>query len=129
MSFSDAAIVMLEGLKNGLKEGADEIMAEADFLIPKDTLTALNSHRTGEVMNEGHELWIEFGYGFGGGINPKYGHPITEYIVPLHEILTANHEAPTQAKFLEKPLMAWASTAEEKLGFEIKAELFKRYGG
>lgn len=121
--FSAAGERIILAAMRGIREGAEKIMGEADVLIPKDTLTAIESGRIGEVVDEGTAVSITFGYGYGGGVNPKTLNPISEYIVPLHEILEAHHDPPTQAKFLEEPLFLYAAEMEADLGAAIEAEL------
>lgn len=127
-TFSSVGVDIVAALGAALEKGAHEIMAEADFLIPKDTLTALHSGRVLPVEDHGDALSITFGYGYGGEVNPKTGRTAAEYVVPLHEILEAHHEPPTQAKFLEQPVFGYAPVMEADLGMAIDAELRLGYG-
>jgi hypothetical protein len=124
--FSAAGHALIKELGALLEKGAHEVMAEADYLIPKDTETARESHRIFPVVNDGATIQVTFGYGFGGARNPKTGNPIDEYIVPLHEILEARHDPPTQAKFLEQPLFAYAGHMGRDISAELRIEWGKR---
>lgn len=126
--FTAAGEQIIAALMLALEKGARTIMDEADVLIPKDTHTARESAHIFPPVDEGDAVSVTFGFGYGGGINPKTGRPVEDYIVPLHEILEHHHEPPTTAKFLEIPVFAYAGEMERDLGQEIEAELRVAWG-
>ncbi len=56
LPFTAAGENIIAALTVALEKGAHEIMAEADFLIPKDTMTARESARVLPVEDEGTAL-------------------------------------------------------------------------
>lgn len=71
-------------------------------MCPVDTGFLRGSAYEGEpVVQDGH-VWVEIGYG-------------ADYSFWVHENLTAQHHPPTQAKFLEVPLIQAAPTMVEEL--------------
>ena len=128
MTFVSAGVEIIEALKEAMSSAAGQIMVDASYLIPKDTLTAVQSGRAGSIESTTDSYYVEFGFGYGGGINPKTGKPIEDYIVPLHEILEVHHDPPTQAKFLEEPLLARVATLEVEYSEKIKAHMSATYG-
>ena len=78
-------------------------------LVPKDTSALLNSGYL-EKRTLRNRVVVEIGYSRGG--NPHYG-PF------VHENLEVFHEEPTQAKFLEAPLLENAD--------QIRADIIKGF--
>lgn len=101
---------------------AEQIMTEAKRITPWDT---------GNLRNSGHvtlpkweNTWCYVTLGFGGPAGSGKGqNKDVGYAVYVHEVLTARHKAPGQAKYLEKPMLSWASKLEAKLGADLKTEL------
>jgi len=91
------------------------IYKESQRLVPKDTGDLAKSGYL-EVVRRKGTVVAEIGYG-------KYGKP--GYTVYVHEILSYEHEAPTQAKFLEAPLRAQMNLILERVGTYIKAHMKK----
>lgn len=118
--FKNAGAALIADLAVELEKGAAEIMGVADTLVPKDTETLRESARIFAPEYDGVTLKVTFGFGFGGAINLKTGNPVDTYTVPVHEILEAFHEPPTQAKFLETPLFAYAGAMEGRLDAELR---------
>ncbi len=118
--FAKAGARLVADLGSALEHGAHEVMAVSDILVPKDTETLRESAEVFPVRTEAGRLVVEFGYGFGSAVNPKTGRLAAEYAVPVHEILEATHAPPTQAKFLEAPVMAYASEMEKTIGDELR---------
>jgi len=112
-SFTDALPAIIGGTEAGLKAAAEEIMAEADILVPKDTLTLAESRFIDEPHTVGTTISIKLGFGRGSTPNPIDGKVAGEYAVPVHEILEAKHAPPTQAKYLETPAIAYESQLGE----------------
>jgi hypothetical protein len=104
-------VVETEALKSGLKNKGQEIekmlyevmnqvmekvFAESQVLVPADTGALQQSGRivrTGKMFGGLPEIAVVYG---GGLIN---------YAVTVHEDMEAYHEHPTQAKYLEIPLL------------------------
>lgn len=127
--FTDAGAEIIADLAEAMLDDVVSIMREADFLVPKDTETLRESADILPFDYDGHSIGITFGYGFGGAINPKTGKAVETYTVPVHEILDAFHEPPTQAKFLEEPLFAYAGVMEGRLAAELRTTYAKRLSG
>src|SRR6266496_3812577 len=98
-SFTDALPAFLAGTAAALEIAAEQIMAEADILCPKDTETLVESRFIDDAELHGQRMVCTFGYGRGEAINPKDGKVAGQYAVPVHEILSHKHEPPTSAKF------------------------------
>ncbi len=109
--FLETLPAFIAGVRAGLLAAADDIMAEADVLVPKDTETLVNSRFIEPVG----DTTVVIGYGRGEEINPKDGKIAGQYAVPVHEILGAKHEPPTQSKYLETPVVAYESQFGETL--------------
>jgi hypothetical protein len=124
--FTQAGNALVADLLAALETGAEEIMQQAHFLVPKDTETLRESARIFPPTADPGGAGITFGFGFGGAINPKTGNPVDTYTVPVHEILDVYHEPPTQAKFLEEPLFAYAGVMEGKLDAELRITFGER---
>ncbi len=105
--FEQMLPAFVAGARAGLRAAGEEIMAEADVLVPKDTLTLVNSRFIEEVGER-----VTIGYGRGDEINPKDGKTAGQYAVPVHEILDARHDPPTSAKYLEIPVVAYEGEFE-----------------
>lgn len=119
MSFTEAGEQMWAAAKVGLYEAALDIMAKSDYLVPKDTLTLLNSHKVFPPEEAGDRASVTLGYGFGTAINPKTGHIAAQYAVPVHERLDQQHAPPTQAKFLETAVLGSLSSFPETVAAYI----------
>lgn len=91
-------------------EAACELVYEATIKqVPEDTSTLKNSafwkvERRTELSASSYRYMGIVGYGGNGDpVNPKTGRPASEYMVAVHEDLSAFH-AKGKAKFLEDPL-------------------------
>lgn len=126
--FTRAGAALLEDVLLALTSGAEQIMLEADNLVPKDTETLRESARIFPPTFD-PSPGVTFGFGFGGGINPKTGNAVDTYTVPVHELTDVRHDPPTQAKFLEEPLFAFAGTMESHLAAEIRITWARRSAG
>jgi hypothetical protein len=125
-SFSDSYEAFREGVEDGLRVAAEEIMAAADVLCPKDTLTLVHSRFIDDVERSATGAKVTIGYGRGTDFNPKTGEHPSEYAVPVHEILNARHAPPTQAKYLETAALAYEPTFGATLRITIEARLVSR---
>lgn len=88
-----------------LKEALEPTFEKSKEYVPKDTLALLNSAYLEQRVFRGRSI-VEIGYSRGG--TPNYGPKV-------HEDLEAFHKAPTQAKFLERPLTEDASKIREAI--------------
>lgn len=71
------------------------IFDESQVLVPQRTGALKASGFLRVASGRTGNIWVEMGYADGG--NPFYG-------AYVHEMVSIPHKAPTQAKFLEKPL-------------------------
>ncbi len=103
---------------------AEQIMTEAKAQTPVDT---------GNLRASGHVLppewignWVLVTLGFGGPAGKGKGQrKDAGYAVYVHEHLTARHKV-GNAKYLERPMLAWASKLEAKIGADLRAEVERR---
>lgn len=104
---------------------AEQIMNEAKHQTPVDT---------GNLRASGHVLpaqwvntWCYVTLGFGGVAGTGKGQTKDAgYALYVHENMTARHRV-GGAKFLERPMLAWASKLEAKIGADLRAELAGTY--
>ena len=102
----------------------EQIMTEAKGQTPVDT---------GNLRASGHVLppewignWVLVTLGFGGPAGAgKRQKKDVGYGLYVHENLTARHKV-GNSKFLERPMLAWASKLEAKIGADLRAELERR---
>lgn len=87
---------MNDAAGQALFEVASEIFAESQRICPVDTGT-LRASGTIDGPNPKLNGQWEVTIGYGG--------PAADYALPVHERLDLAHSAPTQAKYLEKPLL------------------------
>jgi hypothetical protein len=103
---------------------AEQIMTEAKGQTPVDT---------GNLRASGHVLppewignWVLVMLGFGGPAGAGKGQKKDAgYAVYVHENLAARHKV-GNAKYLERPMLAWASKLEAKIGADLRTELERR---
>lgn len=97
-------------LAKALYSEGQRILADAIPLTPIDTgsLRASGHVKPPEVAGDTVVVQI----GFGGAAAP--------YAVYVHERLDLSHAAPTQAKFLETPLLARRADFAKRLNLELK---------
>lgn len=113
----EALIVRLGAAEAGLIKAtaaalyreANAIFNASQRLVPVDT---------GVLKGSGQVTLPEFS---GGAVEVTigYGGPAAPYAIYVHEITTAYHEPPWQAKFLEQPFMEAANGMTERLGAEV----------
>lgn len=119
-SFSEAGRDLINGAVVGMYLTAREIMAESLLITPIETGTLRKSARIEPVEADGESVRVRFGYGYGDEINPVTRRPAADYAVPVHEILEAKHAPPTQAKFLEQPVLENAQTLAPNMEASIR---------
>lgn len=113
------------GTKKATLEMCKEIMEASYKQVPRDTDTLLKS---GFYYVEGNYKTGFIGImGYGGNgdpINPKSGQRASQYMVAVHEDLTAFHPV-GKAKFFEDPLRDY----HKKVGARARQLIFSEMGG
>lgn len=89
-------------LGDAMKQFADDVMNESALICPVDTGTLRGSRFVNNPHITELAIWLLMGYR-------------TDYGWFVHENLLAHHTPPTQAKFLEMPLMNAASEFLESI--------------
>lgn len=99
----------------------EQIMIEAKKQTPVDTG---NLRASGHVkLPKWENTWVYVTLGFGGPAGTGAGQTKdVGYAVYVHENLTARHKVGS-AKFLERPMLAWASKLEAKIAADLRDEL------
>lgn len=120
MSFAEAGNEIVNKLKEGMFEFAQDVMKDSLVEVPKESGVLARSARIMPIEETPKSLSITFGYGFGDEVSPETGYVAAEYAVPVHEILEAIHPPPTKAKYLEDPLLLHAATLDQKLALSIR---------
>jgi hypothetical protein len=96
-----------------LRTVAELIMTDAKRITPVEHGNLRNSGHVQDVKEIGDRL--EVALGFGG--------PAAPYAIYVHERMDLRHKAGTSAKFLERPMLAWASKIEAQMASLIRGEL------
>ena len=114
----------LDGVEKATKHQIKAVFKASQFLCPVDTTSLKQSGRvTTYRYKRAVSSWIRY-----GGLTPgPYG--FVEYAVYVHEDLTKKHKPPTQAKFVEKPLIALVPQFKGTLKFYVSGELQKTFKG
>lgn len=94
-----------------LYQEAEAIMTASKGIVPVDT---------GALRASGHVELPETHAGVGVSVTLGYG---TSYAVYVHEDVMLHHKPPTQAKFLERPMLEAAAGLEERLATALHAEM------
>jgi hypothetical protein len=89
-------------VKNAVWGELENVLSESKKLCPVDTGTLRGSGHVNEPTASDGNIHAEIGYSQG-------------YAYWVHEIIENYHEPPTQAKYLEVPLMAALPTITEKI--------------
>lgn len=86
-------------------EEANTIFAKSQILVPVDTgvLRGSGGVSAPQMGNQGYFVDI------------FYGGPAAPYALYVHEIIGNYHNPPTQAKYLEQPLMEAQSTLQQNI--------------
>lgn len=121
--FENAGTKITMGMADGLAIVAQNIMEQSLYECPVDTGALKASARFELAQVVTGDIKVQMGYGFGSEVNPKTRRLVSDYAVPVHEILEARHAPPTKAKFLEDPLLEHAHTIEPFLAANIRASL------
>lgn len=83
----------------------EEILTQSQEIVPVDTGSLKRSGHTTLPAIEGDQIVVTIGY----------GGPSAPYALPVHERIDVFHRPPTQAKFLESPVLAAAKRLETAL--------------
>ncbi len=119
MSFTSAGEEIVQATKVGLYKAAIEIMYESQRIVPVDTATLKGSAQVQEPEHVGDRISVTLGYGYGVQVNPKTGQIAAQYAVPVHERLDQYHAPPTQAKYLEQPVLEFIPRFGETIAASI----------
>lgn len=89
---------------------AHRILARSIRITPRDTgaLRSTGHVEPPKVTSRGAEVVL------------GYGGPAAPYAVYVHEITTSYHEPPTQAKYLEQPVLEATRGLSQRLGLSLK---------
>lgn len=100
---------------------AEQIMTEAKRQTP---VQWGNLRASGHVtLPKWENTWVYVTLGFGGPAGTGAGQTKdVGYAVYVHENLTARHKV-GNAKFLERPMLAWAAKLEAKIAADLRVEL------
>ena len=95
--------------RNLVDLAGQEILADSNRMVPKETNTLMNSGYY-EVGGNSADWDVTIGYADAAHdqSNPKSGKLASEYAVVVHEDLLAGHNI-GEAKFLEKAFINWVS--------------------
>lgn len=102
-----------KAMGNALFQEGERIMAAAKELVPVDTATLKTSGHVKLPEIVGDDVTVVMG--FGGAAS--------DYAIYVHENLEARHAPPTQAKFLEQPLLEAANDMGLRIAQELWAKL------
>lgn len=110
------------GTKKATLAAVQEIYEESQRQVPRDTETLANSGFY-EVQGSYSNFVGVVGYGGKGDpVNPRTGQKASDYMVAVHEDLTAMH--PTgKAKFLEDPVREYQASMLGKVAAVIRSEM------
>ncbi len=114
------------GSKKALIAACEEIMGESMAQVPTDTYTLLMSafydvRRRDDTSKKVYAYEATLGYGGNGQINPKTGRPASEYMLAVHEDLSAVHPH-GKAKYLEDPVRDYGRTKFARTVFTYMQE-------
>jgi hypothetical protein len=118
--------VLLRRVERGTKKATiaavEEIMADSLKQVPKETAT-LASSAFSRVIGKSKNFTAQFGYGGNNDpVNPKTGRRASEYMVVVHEDLSAKHTN-GNAKFLERPVASYQLKFGAKIADVLKSEV------
>lgn len=127
--FEASCEAVIRNVHNGSRkatiEACEDIMRNSKEQVPKETLTLLMSafyevRRRGDVKGYSYEGIMGYG-GNGNPVNPKSGLTASEYMVAVHEDMTAVHPN-GKAKFLEDPVRDYGANNFERTVFKNMKE-------
>ena len=88
-------------------EHINDVFGETQILVPKKTLALAESGKV--VHNKTSRYRASFSIWYGDESEPL------DYAAAVHEILKASHAPPTQAKFVEQPLIESIKACKKKI--------------
>jgi hypothetical protein len=101
-----------EAIADGLYVCAVTLYKKSQELVPVDT---------GDLKESGR-VW-QYGTGFNARATVEY---VNDYAVPVHEILTAEHAPPTQARYLADAVHKSRGTMAARLKRELRVKMEKK---
>lgn len=108
-----------EAMKESLKELSEEILRQ----VPRDTNTLVNSYSF-KIVDEGDQVTAKFGFALTKDpVNPKTGLRASQYMLAVHEDLSARHPNGGKAKFLEDPIRDFQAEFYRKATVSIVQKL------
>lgn len=108
------------GVREALEVAGRDVMKSSLQQVPRETNALADSAFFRSRKYRDNQI-VTVGYGAGGGVNPKTGQAPKDYMVAVHEDLSANHPRGGKAKFLEDPINEYG----QKFGQET-ADLIRR---
>jgi hypothetical protein len=110
------------GTKKATLAAVKDIYNRSQQLVPRDTNTLANSGYYQVNGNYRVGFTGEVGYGGNGDpVNPKSGQKASEYMIQVHEDLSAHHNT-GQAKFLEDAIKEYQASTLGKYYTFLKQE-------
>jgi hypothetical protein len=98
-----------EAGKDGINEGAIDVLMRAEMIVPLDESPLLNS---GKITNVGDSTYIGFGFG-----------ESAIYAVVQHENMQYAHAPGRQPKYLEQPFREQRDKIIQRVANKIRARL------
>lgn len=92
-------------IAQAIYEEANVIFAQSQVLVPVDTGILRGSGGVSSPQSGEKGFFVDI----------FYGGPAAPYALAVHEIIGNYHNPPTQAKYLEQPVMQAMSTIQEKI--------------
>lgn len=110
------------GTKKATMAACEEILAESLKQVPKDSTTLAKSafYKIEGDYRNGFSGTIGYG-GNGDPVNPKTGHRASEYMLVVHEDLSARHPI-GNAKYLENPIREYQRNLNPRFSHFIRHE-------
>lgn len=100
-----------------------DVFSDTLVLVPKETGALQSTGHIDAVSITGPKRSWKIVYG-----EPGEGEGVIDYAAAVHEILTAKHPSPTQAKFVEQPLMESIPKARRKSATAIRKGIRRAFG-
>lgn len=111
-AFDDVPPAMERAAVLALREHGEVVMAASKRIVPFVTGALQGSGRVGTVVVANRQAVLVL----------SYGGPAAPYAFLVHERLTVFHKAPTQAKYLEQPMLELAPLFQPRLAAAVKRE-------
>jgi len=109
------------GTRKATVAACEEIKEISLSQVPRDSNTLAESFYY-DIKGSYRNFEAEIGYGRGGGVNPRTGKTASEYMVAVHEDLSAEHPV-GKAKFLEDAVKEYQRNMLARWAMEVRKEL------